>query len=270
MKIPLVLFVVESLFAQWVPFEKDDVWGYKDRQGKVVIGPRFSMAGPFSRGIAPVFLDGGWAYIDRNGRVILKAFTFDNGPDYFREGLARYMADGKIGFFDRSGKIVIKAQFDFAGRFSEGRASVCQGCRQIPAGEHFTMEGGKWGFIDRTGRLVITYQFDAAGNFEKGRARVQVRGTWKYIDKNGLAADKRRLTQMNSFSYPCSSVFIVANLTGDFSGLASESPAAGQTSGAFFPRTDAHRLRWPLSPELDIRVVIGLLQIRDSSCAERS
>jgi hypothetical protein len=158
MKVVLaMLFASLAAQAQLVPFEKGDLWGYKDRHGKVAIEPRYPMAGRFSRGIAPVVIGDTWAYIDSTGKVIVRPFVYDNGPDYFHEGLARYVEDRKIGFFDRHGRIVIKAQFDFAEPFSHGRAKVCQGCRKVAAGEHFTMEGGKWGFIDRAGRLVIPF-----------------------------------------------------------------------------------------------------------------
>lgn len=151
------LLLAGALWAQLVPFEKNDLWGYRDERGKVVIEPRYAMAGKFSHGIAAVVSDGSWAYIDTTGRVIVRPFVFDNGPDYFREGLARYVADGKMGFFDRSGRIVIRAGFDFAGRFSDSRAEVCQGCRKVAAGEHYTIEGGRWGVIDRRGKLVVPY-----------------------------------------------------------------------------------------------------------------
>ena len=87
----------------------------------------------------------GWAYIDRRGSGLISRFIFDNGPDYFHEGLARFTVDSKFGFFDRRGRVVIKPTYAFAEHFSEGRAAVCEGCRKVVHGEHWTMEGGKWG-----------------------------------------------------------------------------------------------------------------------------
>jgi hypothetical protein len=186
----LVHFLAVVAFAQLVPFEKDNSWGYKTPQGRVVIEPRYQMAERFSNGIAAVCCDGGWAYIDPRGRVVIRPFVFDNGPDYFHEGVARYTADGKFGFFDRRGKVVIGARFDYAGPFSQGRAIVCEGCRAVQVGEHSLMKGGKWGFIGRTGEMVIPLRFDAALDFEKGKARVQVGGAWKDIDRAGRILGK--------------------------------------------------------------------------------
>jgi hypothetical protein len=169
-----------------VPFEENGKWGYRDAAGKAVIAPRFELAGDFlPEGIAPVSDESGWAYIDARGRILVRPFLFDNGPDYFREGLARFVSGGKFGFFDRRGRIVVPAKFTFAAPFSEGRAAVCDGCKEVRAGEHRLVEGGKWGFIDRRGELVIPLQFKEAGSFQGGTARVRAGGAVRRIDSRG-------------------------------------------------------------------------------------
>ena len=168
------------------PFEKDGRWGYRTVEGKVAIEPRFAVAKAFSpEGIAAVVDEEGWAYIDRSGRILIRPFLFDNGPDYFAEGLARFTADGKFGFFDKRGRVVIQSRFSFANSFSEGRAAVCDACREIAEGEHRRVQGGRWGFINRSGNLTIPLQFEEAESFKKGRARVRLGGQWKYIDQKG-------------------------------------------------------------------------------------
>jgi len=138
-----------------VPFEQDGQWGYRDAQGTVVIAPRYLIADPFSpEGIAAVADEKGWAYIDRTGKILVHPFLFDNGPDEFQEGLARCVADGKVGYFDKHGRIVIPPRFSFAEPFSDGRAKVCFGCREVKDGEHSRYTGGRWAWIDRQGREV--------------------------------------------------------------------------------------------------------------------
>ena len=181
----LVPAIVAIAAAQLVPFEQDDRWGYKTRQGKVVIAPRYQIAGRFSNGIAAVCCDSGWAYIDATGRVVIRPLPYDNGPDPFQEGVARFTAGGKVGFCDRRGRIVIPAKFDWAGQFSQGRAVVCEDCRPVQEGEHTLQKGGRWGYIDRTGAIAIPLKFESAVDFEKGRARVKAGGVWKDIDRTG-------------------------------------------------------------------------------------
>ena len=151
MVVPVLLLLAATL----APFEKGDLWGYRDGKGRTVVEAKYRMAQPFTRdGIAAVVDEQGWAYIDRQGRVVLRPFVFDNGPDYFREGLARFVESGKIGYFNRRGRVMIPARFDFGEPFERGKAKVCDGCRRVARGEHYTMEGGEWRWIDRTGRTV--------------------------------------------------------------------------------------------------------------------
>jgi hypothetical protein len=172
--------------SKLTPFEQDEKWGYKNESGQVAIKPRFTLANDFSvEGIAAVLDDTGWAYINTKGKIIIRPFSFDNGPDYFREGLARFARDGKFGFFDKAGKVVIKPRFDFATPFQEGLAAICQGCKEKLVGEHGFMEGGNWGYINQQGETVIPLQFEEARSFINGQAEVKHDGKWIRIDKTG-------------------------------------------------------------------------------------
>jgi hypothetical protein len=64
-------FFFDDFSEGLVPFRKQfDKWGYMDKTGKTVIHTRFDWAGSFSKGIAPVILDGKCAHIDRTGGVM--------------------------------------------------------------------------------------------------------------------------------------------------------------------------------------------------------
>ncbi|MDP2996135.1 MAG: WG repeat-containing protein [Bryobacterales bacterium] len=186
MRTPCCVVLFAMLAGHPVPFERGGRWGYKDAAGRVVIQPRFEVAGEFSaQGLAAVVDEGGWAYIDAGGRLVIRPLIVDNGPDYFEEGLARFRRGGAVGFFARNGQVVIEAKFAFALPFSEGLAAVCQRCKKIREGEHAVVMGGEWGFIDGRGNLVIPFGFEQAGRFDHGRARVKSAGEWKSIDKKG-------------------------------------------------------------------------------------
>ena len=79
--------------------------------------------------------------------------------------------DGKYGYTDKEGKIVIEPQYDGAGTFSEGLASV--------------KINGKHGYIDKRGKIVIEPQYDLAGDFREGLALVEINRNPVYIDKHG-------------------------------------------------------------------------------------
>lgn len=146
-------------------YEQEGLWGYADKEGKVIIKPRFIIANDFSsEGIAAVVDDDGWVYINTKGENVVRPYVFDNGPDYFREGLARFITDNKFGFFDKTGKVIIEAQFDFALPFHEGLAAICMDCKILQTDEeHSTVVGGKWGYINKEGKIVVPLIFDKAG-----------------------------------------------------------------------------------------------------------
>ena len=164
-----------------VPFEENQKWGYKNKEGRVVLKPTYHIASPFNQsGIAAVVDDSGWVYIDKNRRRILRPFIIDNGPDYFSDGLARYMEQGKIGFMDENGVKVIPAIFEFVLPFSEGLAAFCEKCKEVRHDEYKRIEGGKWGYINKFGEIVVDPEYDKAGSFKDGQAEVS-KGQKKYL-----------------------------------------------------------------------------------------
>ena len=45
-------------------------WGYQDKNGNIIIQPRFEYASPFANGKAIVSEDGNWFFIDREGQRV--------------------------------------------------------------------------------------------------------------------------------------------------------------------------------------------------------
>jgi hypothetical protein len=173
----------------WKPFSDDnDLWGFKDEMGQVVILPRFNMAFDFNKHGAAAVVDGSnWYYINTQGHVLLQTYTFDNGPDYYEEGLARYVDGDRIGFINEAAQVVIPAAYDFAFPFTEGRARVCRGCKIVreESDEHSTVKGGWWGYIDRKGDVVVPLIYEWAGFFEGGRGTVIKGGERMEVDLKG-------------------------------------------------------------------------------------
>lgn len=136
-----------------VPIKENDVWGYADKDGKLVIKPQFSRADRFSEGLALVWTGGvpltdpvvksfvRMGYIDKTGRWIIhsrfKYYFFDD----FSGGLVPFRQhSSKWGYMDTTGKIVIRPRFDWAGAFSEGTAAV--------------LLDGRCAHVDRTGKIT--------------------------------------------------------------------------------------------------------------------
>lgn len=141
--------------------------------------------------------------------------------------LFRVEKDGKYGYIDKTGKVVIPLQYDDAGPFSEGRATVVVGAKlvDVEVTEYGTggvppvkkvekrLIGGKYAYIDGTGKMVIP-PYDYSGEFSEGLAVVAVGGKWithgaislhgggkyGYIDKTGQILISPQYSQASSFS----------------------------------------------------------------------
>lgn len=83
--------------------------------------------------------------------------------------------ESKWGYIDPKGTVVISSRFDYAARFSEGRARIGM--------------DGLFGFIDTSGQLIVRPQFLRASDYANGRARVRADANQSryYLDLDGIA-----------------------------------------------------------------------------------
>ncbi len=152
-------------------------FGYIDRDGEVVIEPRFEMAQDFGQGLAAVRIKthDNWGFIDCAGKTVLSP-KYEQ-VDRFSEGLCAVSEDGLWGYINAKGKWVIEPRFAEARQFSEGLAAA--------------REGQQWGYINPDGQWVIPPAFDdfeVFGHpgephaFENGLAQVTLKGQRIYIN----------------------------------------------------------------------------------------
>lgn len=110
--------------AELIPFRKDDLAGYLNAKGEIVIEPQFQMASAFSDGLASVCKEGLFGYIDPRGDWVIPP-RFKHAND-FSEGLAGVsLGDEGWGFIDRAGNVVIPAKYAWVyGGFIHGVVGV--------------------------------------------------------------------------------------------------------------------------------------------------
>lgn len=164
-----------AAFSNYAATREKALFGYLDREARVVISPRFRFAGPFVDGVAPVVMeDGAVWFIGKNGAGKVRIEGV-NLVGQLREGLAiaRAAGTGAWGYVNAEGVQVIPFQYLEARSFFGNRAAV-----KIP-GNH------GWGFIDQTGKVVIPHQFDAIESFSNGRAWVIAKGDRRLINEQG-------------------------------------------------------------------------------------
>lgn len=99
--------------------QKDDLYGYIDKEGKLAIEPRFAWAKDFCNGLAAVqtrMEDGGkWGFINTAGEMIIPA-VYDE-VENFREDYTRAYKYNDLTYYilDKAGRVI------HSGRYSTGR-----------------------------------------------------------------------------------------------------------------------------------------------------
>ena len=107
-------------------------YGYVDTTGRVVVEPRYELAGAFWRGFAEVDVDGKSALIDPEGREVLaprfaRAHPFSKDVFWVLEGTRRY--DGSPGRAELVNYVDWSVTYDASG-------------------------SGRWGLVDRAGAWI--------------------------------------------------------------------------------------------------------------------
>lgn len=139
--------------------EVHSLYGYLNREGKIVIPPKYESAGDFSNGAAIVKKqEGSYALIDTEGNEVgtydkYYVGSISDGMMPFKETI-----DTKFGYISRTGSVKIKPEYDIAERFINGNAIV---------GTNGELSN-KTGIIDRKGRYVVMPNYVNISYLEEG------------------------------------------------------------------------------------------------------
>jgi len=202
--------------VEYTIFSENDKYGYKDKNGRIIIPAKYDNAWWFSEGLAAVKINGKYGFIDKNDRLVIPA-NYDT-TKWFSEGLAPVNINGKYGFIDRKGNMVIEPRFGNTYGFKKGFATVeidgkyglidKTGKTVLPVKYEmiFFTEGmgrvgleGKYGFIDRNGNFVVPLQYEQAGFFSEGLAGVKKGDKCGYINKVGTMVIPAKYSSVSDF-----------------------------------------------------------------------
>lgn len=148
----------EALNAILLPYKFDEKWGYIDKNGAVIITPRFEGASFFREGMAVVQSNGKLGYIDALGNFII-APKFQDASS-FKNGIAVVgNEDDYYGVIDRTGIMVLPMIFDEVSEPAEGF--------------FYTLKDDEYTFFDLNGKQIFDHVFDEASSFEQGNTLVR-------------------------------------------------------------------------------------------------
>lgn len=152
-----------------LPFKQENLYGFMDHSGNVVIPAQYEQLGFFKEGLSLAMKNGYFGYIDKGNRTVIP-FKYSSGTD-FEEGRAVVEIDGKFGMIDRTGNEVFKILFNDLGSVSEELV--------------YANADSLYGYYDRNGNTRIAPKFNEAYPFSKDIAKVQVGDNQAFIDIYG-------------------------------------------------------------------------------------
>lgn len=85
------LFLSDSEYAA---VKVGNKWGFIDKEGKMVIEPKYDEAKSFNIGLAPVMLDGKWGFINQSEKLCIEN-TFEGAGSFNSNGIATVF-DGEL------------------------------------------------------------------------------------------------------------------------------------------------------------------------------
>ena len=211
------------------------LYGFVDRQAKIVIQPQFMPAGEFSEDSANLPLGGlgsDWVYFDRTGKVVIripKGPHLEN-PDSFANGRLRVKEGFTWGYKDASGGWAIQPKYNDAEGFKDGFARVQEGDKWIvidvygktipqdkkkihiigpySEGLALAIDNGLMGWVDSQEHPAFPMRkYQKAFNFSSGLARFQMDDLYGYLDKSGKMAITNQYDDAADFDHGLARVF---------------------------------------------------------------
>lgn len=193
---------ISSFSEGMASFEKDNLWGFINTKGEIIIQPKYRWAfgdPKFSNSLCrlPDPASRFWGYIDKKGNPVID-FNLNSATD-FNDTIATNAIPASVKIkgskphwrlIDRHGNVIVEEfpnRYAFITTFIEGRARVSV--------------KSKIGFIDGTGKMVVENKYEDGRDFSCGRAAVMLNGKWGFIDKNGnVKVDFKFTNEPQSFS----------------------------------------------------------------------
>ena len=149
-----------------LPFRVDSLWGYKNKEGTVIIGPQFQHAGKFTCDIAVVAKNDKFGAIDKDNHLIIP-FNHDylrllDSSEFLFGYRAKYFGEYFIGVMNKQGKIKFSAEYSYIFKYNnayivtKNKDSIIGKTGNTDIRTIKTTEG----LLDSTGKVLISLRYD--------------------------------------------------------------------------------------------------------------
>jgi hypothetical protein len=164
----IFLFLVTILNCQsqeLVPFHVDTLWGYKDKQGTIIIEPQYRYATKFRGDVAIVSKNRKLGAIDRNNKIIVPIrYEFLRPLDtaeFLFGHRAKYFGEHIMGVMTKDERVKIPAEYNSISKFRNHYLVTTDKDSIIGKGGIGDIRSIKtsYGLCDNSGKLVIPCKY---------------------------------------------------------------------------------------------------------------
>jgi len=178
----------------YIPFYKDNEWGFIDDFGEMRVANRYADVGYFSEGYSAVKLIGNWGMIDKNETLVIQPEYDSIAPFY--NGMTWVRRDGKEGLINKLGDNVLELKYDKLTRYEDWmkleldnlvgladksgrliREPFYQDISQLSPTYYKTFNGNAYGVIDLKGSDIVPILYDGI-KIEGDRIFAEKKGKW--------------------------------------------------------------------------------------------
>jgi hypothetical protein len=166
--------------------KKDKLWGYIDKNGKLVIPYKYEETMPFSHNLAAV-KNKNWGFINNKGEQTIE-FKYPEVSEpmngYTKVKVKKSMYE-YWGLLDENGKEIIPTEYDSVFFPNDDLIRV--------------RNATKYGFYDIDGTLAIDLKYESAKDFSGGFSIVGINKKYGLIDKKGREVQALKFDKISDF-----------------------------------------------------------------------
>lgn len=218
----IVLLSIQSVSAQSVlrKQKKNNLWGFIDTSGQVVIKHQYQNVHNFVEDVTLVKKDNLWGFINNKGEIIVP-LEFSKAQKYTNIRVVRAKKDDYWYLYNLKGQLVVDKKFDAISPIINTKMSIkLKGKMGLmdtdgkflikPKYQEITYFGGnmvrvkkrgKYGYRTIENKRAIPIKYEELGKFYGTRVKAKRKGKWGMIDRKGKRILKFRFDYIGEYTY---------------------------------------------------------------------
>lgn len=187
-------FLVQAQ-ADLIPFRKGNLWGFCDKNKKIIVPCQYENVFQFSEGRAMVQLNKKVGFIDETGKIIIPIqYDYLLANHFFKNGLTKVRLESidgnNRGLIDKYGKIILPLEYFFIGDSFKGLIKIGK----------LINNKIQFGFCNEKGEILISPIYEKVVDFKENRIVGRKNRKYSLFDVQGKPINDTSYAYLSEFS----------------------------------------------------------------------